>query len=71
MEILRRQILLKRAKIKQVDVARELGVSCALISRVISGERKNPMIREHLAKLLGKNVSDLWPPIRKECHERK
>lgn len=42
-------------------IADELGVSRSLVTHVINGTGKSARIAEHLAKLLGKPVSTLWP----------
>lgn len=47
--------------IKQADVAKELDVSRAAVSVVVSGKGTSRRIKEHIARLLNKDIDDLWP----------
>lgn len=52
--------------IKQETLAKELGVSDAFLSEIISGKRRackktGKHIRQGIAKALGIPISDLWP----------
>lgn len=49
------------AEVTIYKFARELGVSAALVHKVLNGDRKNPRVREKLAEAIGKQVSDIWP----------
>ena len=47
--------------ISQADLARELGVSYAMISRVIDGYAKSDRVRRHIARRIGIDVKRIWP----------
>lgn len=52
---------LRRAGQSQASLARELGVSSAVIGNVIHGRITAHGVATHIAKLLGLTVLDLWP----------
>jgi lambda repressor-like predicted transcriptional regulator len=56
------KVLLLRAKINQVAIARKVGVSASHISNVIKGRRSTKRVRVAIARAVGKRVSELWPP---------
>ncbi|WP_425058402.1 hypothetical protein SCACP_30520 [Sporomusa carbonis] len=58
-EEIRAELILR--KIKQVDIARSLGVSQAAVNRVISGDSVSQKIREEIAAILGRPVATIWP----------
>ncbi|MCW5223501.1 transcriptional regulator [Verminephrobacter aporrectodeae subsp. tuberculatae] len=43
-------------------IADSLGVSRSMVSHVISGAAKSARIADHIARLVGKPVTVLWPP---------
>lgn len=47
--------------IKQVNIAKSLGIKSPTVNEVISGKRKNPRIREAIAMAIGKQVGEIWP----------
>lgn len=53
--------LMKENNVKGKDIAKELGVSSANVSKVIHGVPVSSRIREAIASKLQKPVSDLWP----------
>ncbi len=55
---------LKRRKITQARIARELGKSAAAVSLVVNRKSRSRIIEEHVAGLLGKRRFDIWKPTR-------
>jgi len=53
--------LLKAEGIKQKQIALFLGVSAQAVNQVVLGQRSTPRIKETIAKLVGRQVQDLWP----------
>ena len=56
---IRRRLAENRLKVG--DLARILGVSTPLVSRVIHGQRQSPKVREAIARVIGCPVRDIWP----------
>ncbi|MBF9263374.1 helix-turn-helix domain-containing protein [Paracidovorax cattleyae] len=52
-------------------IADELGVSRSMVSHVINGVAKSARIAEHIAKLVGKSTSQLWPEQTKSIRRMK
>lgn len=52
---------LVRKDIKQIEIARKLQVSGAMISLVVSGKKKSERIRKVIASALDMRVEELWP----------
>ncbi len=46
--------------IRQVDIAKELGVSRVAVCRVIKGLSKSRRIRQRIADVLDMKVDELW-----------
>lgn len=46
--------------IKQVDIARTLGISKGVVSQVISGTRQSYRVQEYIARLLHVPFESLW-----------
>lgn len=44
-------------------LADELGVSSATMSQVISGRAVSARVRSHIARVIGKPVDVIWPPV--------
>ena len=55
------KIELMKKGIMGKDIAKVLGVSPSLVSKVIVGKRKNPKVRQALAEIVGVPVEELWP----------
>lgn len=53
--------LLIEAGIKQVDLARQLGVDPSAVSAIVSGRKRSRRIRLAIARVLQCRVQDLWP----------
>ena len=56
---IRRRLAENRLKVG--DLARILGVSTPLVSRVIHGQRHSPLVREAISRIIGCPVRDIWP----------
>lgn len=54
---------LKKIGISQASLARELGISTGVISNVINGKATAYSIAEHIAKLIGHEVNEVWPDL--------
>lgn len=55
--------LLVKKRIKQVDLAHELGVTLPAVNGVVNGYWMSRRIAEHIAKRLGRKVEKLWPDL--------
>ena len=55
------KIALIRARKSQADIARNLGVDKAIVTRVIKGQRTSKRVRMAIAEAVGKRIEDLWP----------
>lgn len=53
--------LLKVAGVSQTAIAKMLKVSPAAVHYVVSGKKRTPRIRQAVALVVGKPVSELWP----------
>jgi predicted transcriptional regulator len=53
--------LLADKKVKVNDIAKDLGVSQVVVSRVIHGQTKSFRVKSAIAQAVNKPVSDLWP----------
>jgi len=53
--------LLAEKMIKVGDLAKMLGVSTPLVSRVIHGQRRSPKVRSAISRIIGCPVRDIWP----------
>lgn len=42
-------------------IAAELGVTPSAVSHVVAGRRTSPRIASHVAKLIGRKASSVWP----------
>lgn len=62
MNALERKILLMRAGLLQIEIARKVGCSTATVSRNIDGKQETPEVRRTIALELGLRVDELWPP---------
>jgi len=49
------------ARVRQSDLARELGVSDNMISRVIRGQSVSGRVRRRIAEVIGRDVKEIWP----------
>lgn len=49
--------------VRPADIARELSCSRAAISDVIGGKLKSKRIQEKIAKIIGKEPSEIWPAL--------
>ena len=61
MDALEIKYRLARKGIKQMDIAKNIGVSRATISYVVNGHSPSARIREAVAEALGLPVGDIWP----------
>lgn len=52
---------LKRLGLTQSGIARQLGVSTSVVGNVIHDRVTAFQIAQHIARLLGQEVGDLWP----------
>lgn len=59
------KILLIQKDIKQVDIARKIGVSSVAVCNVIKGACESKRIKWAIAIELGKKVDELWPDSEK------
>lgn len=55
------RVELIRNKVRQADIAKELDVHPATVSRVIDGLTASDRIRRAIAKKIGIDVKFLWP----------
>lgn len=46
-------------------IADELDVSRATVSQVIHGRGTSARIQKHISKIIGKPISQIWPPRKK------
>jgi len=58
--------LLKKAGVKQIDIARRLGVSAQFVNAVASGKRSTFRVKTAIAEALNKPITDLWPAAEQE-----
>lgn len=47
--------------IRQVDIARELGLKKETVNTVLNNHGTSRRVKEHIAKRLGRPVEYLWP----------
>ena len=52
---------LLEAGIKQVDIARQIGVDPSAVSAIIAGRKRSRRVREAIARALGVKIQELWP----------
>ncbi len=55
------KILLLRAEIRQADIAREYGCSCAAVNHVVAGRETSRPIQRLIARKLGIPVNRMFP----------
>jgi lambda repressor-like predicted transcriptional regulator len=55
------KIALIRARKSQADIARDLGVDKAIVTRVIKSQRTSKRVRMAIAKAVRIPVEELWP----------
>ena len=55
------KILLLQKGVSQAEIARQVRVTQATVSRVIAGKRRTPAVRKAVACVCGVRVEDLWP----------
>lgn len=57
--------LLVENRIKQKDIADELGITCGAVSAAISGNRRyrSRRVHEAVARRVGLLVEELWPAL--------
>lgn len=48
------------ADIKQIDIARKLGITRQYVHVVIKGHRRTAYVRKAIAKAVGRRVDELW-----------
>ena len=53
--------MLLEQDVKQTAIAKKAKVTRAAISMTISGDLESERLRRVIAKVLGKDVSDVWP----------
>lgn len=53
---------LKKANVRQIDIARMLKVTPVSVHDVVVGKRNNPRIRMAISMAVGKPVDILFPP---------
>lgn len=53
--------MLTHRGVKQVQIAKMLGVSRASVNQVITGDRKSSRIRQAIAFAVNVQVKELWP----------
>lgn len=46
---------------RPVEIAKKCGVGRSQISNVLYGRSKSPVIREEIARIIGKPVAEIWP----------
>jgi lambda repressor-like predicted transcriptional regulator len=51
-------------------IADKLGVTPSMVSRVIHGATVSARVRKYIATLLGKPVTELWPPVARPVMRR-
>ncbi len=54
------------AHVKQVQIARKLGIAKQYVHSVIKGQRRTAYVRKAIAKAAGKRIEDLWPENHKK-----
>lgn len=47
--------------VTQAELARKFGVSHVMIHQVIHGRSKSRRIQEEIARILGKEMEEIWP----------
>lgn len=52
---------LQKKKRTQADVARKLSVRPTIVCQVIHGTSRSRRVARHLAELIGRPVSEIWP----------
>lgn len=52
---------LRSKGIRQMDIARKFGVSHVMIHQIIQGNSKSRRIQEEFARILGKDINEIWP----------
>jgi lambda repressor-like predicted transcriptional regulator len=52
---------LKKKKLSQADIARKLKVKRQVVNQVIHGRKQSATVKKAIAKILGKEVKDIWP----------
>jgi len=55
------KLLMKRAGVRQKDIAADVGVTPQFVNQVICGRRSTFSIVSAIAKAVNKPISDLWP----------
>lgn len=58
---------LKKAGIKQIDLARMLKVSPVSVNDAISGKRRTKRIRKAISLATGRPESELWPENKEQA----
>lgn len=61
-----RQALLRERRVSLTDIARDLGKSLPIVSRVTHGERRSREIEREIARRLRLSISDAFPEWRRE-----
>ena len=62
------KILMIRAGVKQISIAKKLGVSDAYVNQTIKGIRNSARIKRAIARALKQPMEELWP---EQHHKRK
>lgn len=57
-----RKVALVRKRVKQAQIARNLGVSQAYVCDVLYGRRRSEKIETAIADAIGKPVAEVFPP---------
>jgi transcriptional regulator with XRE-family HTH domain len=55
------RIKMKRKRISQIKIARQLHVSHAAVYNVIEGKSVSHRIQQAIAKAVGSSIAELWP----------
>jgi transcriptional regulator with XRE-family HTH domain len=57
-----RKAELVRRRVKQSEIARQLGFSRAYVSDVIAGNRRSERVEAAVAEAIGRDVDKVFPP---------
>lgn len=53
--------LMAEKGLKQITVAKALGISRPVVSEVVNGNERSKTVEEYIATQFGMSVDDIWP----------
>ena len=57
------KILLLKTGELQKEIAKDVGVSRPVVSRVVTGKERSKRVENAIAKLVNKNTDEIWPLV--------